>query len=121
MTIHGTNILGSVIILVFKEAIFLSKFRILSGGKEHPNDILPKFSEISYSPNEVTRALDLNQIRLDKSFNQMGRTNENGSFNIAYDPGTEPQVKTIRVLINQKSKYWLWIYDIYIEKAKRVF
>ena len=105
--------LGSMIVFIFKESVKISKLRILSGGVEHPNDKLPNGSSVCYSSSQM---LDPAMFRDDSSFKKIGHVNENGNFNISFDEPKAPHVSTIRILINQKSKYWLWIYDFYIEK-----
>ena len=105
--------LGSMIVFIFKESVKISKLRILSGGVEHPNDKLPTGSSVCYSNSQM---LDPAMFRDESSFKKFGAVNENGNFNISFDESKAPHVSTIRILINQKSKYWLWIYDFYIEK-----
>ena len=105
--------LGSMIVFIFKESVKISKLRILSGGVEHPNDKLPTGSSVCYSNSQM---LDPAMFRDESYFKKIGAVNENGNFNISFDESKAPHVSTIRILINQKSKYWLWIYDFYIEK-----
>lgn len=102
-----------MIVFIFKDSVKISKLRILSGGVEHPNDKLPTGSSVCYSNSQI---LDPAMFRDEPSFQEFGQVNENGNFNISFDEAKAPYVSTIRIRINQKSKYWLWIYDFYIEK-----
>ena len=96
--------LGSMIVFIFKESVKISKLRILSGGVEHPNDKLATGSSVCYSNSQM---LDPAMFRDESSFKKFGAVNENGNFNISFDESKAPHVSTIRILINQKSKYWL--------------
>ena len=68
---------GSVIVLVFKGAFSLAKCRIMSGGVDHPNDVLPEGTEVSYSTEQVVDDFH----RKDK-FRLMGRIDNQGNINL---------------------------------------
>ena len=115
---------------VFKEPIQLAKLRILSGGSDHPNDVLPLSTLIQSSPEQL-----VDGYRDQTQFNTLGSVDESGNVNLGifriienivlnmkklkvYDRD-HPQVGTLRILIPKPSKFWLWIYDIYIEPFKQ--
>ena len=70
-------------------------------------------------------------LRNDKNFKTLAEVDDKGNINLGkfsndfflYDfflvyENDEPVVGTLRISIVNASKYWLWIYDIYIEQNK---
>ena len=109
---------GSVIILVLKEKIKLSRFSISSGPKEHPDDILPQGTLVYYSSDSIQKNDWLEKNKKSKSieFNEMGKV-ENGIFEINYSNNTGPIIKTIKIEIHENSKFWIYISELYIGRA----
>jgi len=97
---------------VLKKEIILSRFHILSGGEEHPSDMLPEGTQIDYC-SDINYVFHPNQIT---AFTLLGETNKEGTLNVNYPEGKEPTVKAIRIKINQTSKYWLYITEMFIGK-----
>lgn len=115
---------------IFKEPIQLAKLRILSGGSDHPNDVLPLSTLIQSSPEQL-----VDGYRDQTQFNTLGSVDDSGNVNLGillellkiffnhkklkvYDRD-HPHVGTLRILIPKPSKFWLWIYDLYIEPFKQ--
>ena len=62
---------------VFKEPIQLAKLRILSGGSDHPNDVLPLSTLIQSSPEQL-----VDVYRDQTQFNTLGSVDDSGNVNL---------------------------------------
>ena len=67
---------NSLIVFVFKEPIKLAKLRILSGGSDHPNDVLPLSTLIQSSPEQL-----VDDFRDQIHFDTLGSVDHSGNVN----------------------------------------
>ena len=107
-------LLGSVIIFVFEKVQQINSIRISSGG-DHPNDVIPASSEISIAKSGQTFDKSENaDFYKDEYFQTIGLVGSDGNFEKSFSTATGDTI-AVRIKMASKTKYWIWIYDIYIE------
>ena len=98
--------------------IKMKSIRISSGG-DHPSDIMPTGSEISFAKKLSSfKDKKIESLRVDENFQKMGFSSSDGSFTKTFALDSMPEIAGIRIAISKPTGFWLWIYDIYIEEFK---
>ena len=57
----------------------MAKLRILSGGSDHPNDVLPENSRIEVTDQQLLEVVD---CRNDQKFKTLAQVDANGNINL---------------------------------------
>ena len=57
----------------------MAKLRILSGGSDHPNDVLPENSRIEVTEQQLLEVVD---CRNDQKFKTLAQVDSNGNINL---------------------------------------
>lgn len=108
-------ITGSFIVFVFKNELKVKSIRLLSGGENHPQDIMPPNSEISLAKTGVK--FPARNIFPDEYFHTVGLVGADGQFEKTINEAHDLTDKThaLKIKISSETAYWIWIYNIYIE------